>query len=230
MTGSTARFGFYTALTAFIAAAGYGVVQLLQVMGLLHPPLDEILIYSFSLGIALPYLFALLALHHSVSMDQRLWSHAALLLGLLYAGVACVVYVVQLGAVIPRTIRGEAEAIAVIRLTEHSFFWVLDALAYILMGLSTLFIAVVFSRRPDHRLLCGFSLANSLMTPVIALVYFNPQFSIGLLMLASPWIITAPGTMLLLARYFKKSLDETRRELYIERELFSRKILTKAEQ
>jgi len=41
------------------------------------------------------------------------------------------------------------------------------------------------------------------MTPVIAVVYFYPTFSIPLLILGSPWIITAGGSMLSLVFYFK---------------------------
>jgi hypothetical protein len=49
----------------------------------------------------------------------------------------------------------------------------------------------------------GFFLANALVTPVIAVVYFYPTFSIALLLFGLPWIITAPGSIILLACYFK---------------------------
>lgn len=41
------------------------------------------------------------------------------------------------------------------------------------------------------------------MTPIIAVVYFYRTFSTALLMLGSPWIVTAAGSMLCLALYFK---------------------------
>jgi len=59
-------FGFYCSLTAFLAAVGYGIAQILQVSRIISYPLDEILIYSFSLSIAVPFLLAMLALHYSV--------------------------------------------------------------------------------------------------------------------------------------------------------------------
>jgi hypothetical protein len=49
-----------------------------------------------------------------------------------------------------------------------------------------------------------FLLANALMTPVIATIYFYPTFSITLLLFGLPWAITAPGSMLLLALFFRK--------------------------
>lgn len=206
MNRNISLLGYYSALVAFIAAAGYCVAQILQVLGLITFPLDAILIYGFSLGIAIPFMLGLLALHYTVPDDKKIWSHAALLLGILYAVYATFVYVVQLGVAIPKTIRGEDASIQVIVLTEHSMFWVLDALTYLCLGLSTFIGAFAFSKTGLQRRTRGFFLANAILTPVVALVYFYPHFSIPLLMLASPWVITAPGSMLLLALYFKKQL------------------------
>lgn len=49
----------------------------------------------------------------------------------------------------------------------------------------------------------GFFVANAAMTPVIAVVYFYPVFSVSLLILGSPWILTAAGSMLCLAFYLR---------------------------
>jgi hypothetical protein len=42
------RVGYWAALVAFIGGAGYDVVQVLQVLGLLAPPWDGVLIFGFS--------------------------------------------------------------------------------------------------------------------------------------------------------------------------------------
>jgi len=57
------RVGFWSALVAFVATSGFSVAQILQIMGLVSYPWDEILIYGFSLFIAAPFMLALLALH-----------------------------------------------------------------------------------------------------------------------------------------------------------------------
>ena len=49
-----------------------------------------------------------------------------------------------------------------------------------------------------------FFLANALVTPMIALVYFYPRFSIPLLFLGTPWLVTGPGSFLLLALMFRR--------------------------
>lgn len=210
--------GFYAALIAFIAASGYSVVQLLQILGVLRFPWDAILIYGFSLCIAIPFMLAILALYYTAPRHKRIWSHAALLLAVLYAVYATFVYVVQLGVAIPKTVRGEEASVQVLVLTEHSFFWTLDALTYICMGLSTLFAAFVFANEGFQKWVRWFLLANAFLTPVVALVYFYPHFSIPLLFLASPWMITAPGSMLLLALYFRRLLNRTAGRLHFESE------------
>jgi hypothetical protein len=203
MYNRTTTFGFYSAVAASIAIIGYFVVQLLQLLGFLIFPRDAILISVFSLCIAPPFLLTLLALYYTAAKKRKIWSHAALLFGLMYTSLAVFVYVVQLAVVIPKTIRGEADAIKVIVFTEHSFFWSLAALAYICMGLSTLFASFVFSNVGLERWIKWTLLANALLTPVVALVYFYRDFSSNLIMLAFPWGITAPASIILLAVYFK---------------------------
>jgi hypothetical protein len=79
MKETICKIGFWSGLVAFVAAAGFSVAQILQVMGLLSYPWDEILIYGFSLFIATPFMLALLALHHVTPDEKKFWSHAAVL-------------------------------------------------------------------------------------------------------------------------------------------------------
>ena len=85
MQSSIYKTGFLAALLAFIATLSYVVVQLLQVTRVLHFPIDEILIYGISLGIVIPFLLAILALHYITLQDKKFWIHAALLFTTLYA-------------------------------------------------------------------------------------------------------------------------------------------------
>ncbi|MDO3628239.1 hypothetical protein [Mucilaginibacter sp. BT774] len=195
-------FGFLTALTAFIAASGYGVVQLLQLFHVTTYPLDEILIYAFSLLISLPFLLSILALHYTTPQEKRLWSHAAVLMALMYTTYVILMYSVQLATVIPDSFHNKMPTILTV--TPHSFFWTLDALGYICMGISTLFAYFALEKSRANRWLRTFMLANALTVPLISVAYFYPNYSIIVLLIGSPWIITAPGSMLSLAFYFRK--------------------------
>jgi hypothetical protein len=207
MYNRAAKLGFYSAVVASIATIGYFIVQLLQLIGLLVFPRDAVLISVFSLCIAPPFMLTLLALYYSVPDKRKIWSHAALLFGLMYTSLAIFVYVVQLAVVIPKTLRGEADAIRVIVFTEHSFFWSLAALAYVCMGLSTLFASFVFYNSGLESWIKWTLFANALLTPVVALVYFYRDFSSNLIMLAFPWGITAPASIILMAVFFSRKMN-----------------------
>jgi len=207
MNKHEALFGMYSAMIAFLAAAGYGIVQILQVASLLSYPLDVRLIYSFSLAIAPPFLLSVLALHYILPAERRFWSHAALLFTLLYTGYVILTYGVQLATVIPASLHNPQETL--LTMTPHSLFWTLDALGYICMGIATFLAAFAFKKNDRSTLwLRRFLLANGLILPIICIAYFYPHFSTWVLIIGSPWLITAPGSMLLLALFFKKKAGE----------------------
>ncbi len=195
---SLRKVGFWSALVAFVTAIGYSVAQILQVVGIIGRPWDEILIYGFALFIAAPFMLALLALHYVTPEENRFWSHAAVLFAVIYTTYVSLNYVVQLTAVIPY-----AAPNPVLVQTPHSLLWIFDALGYIALGLATLFAVPLFTKQGLQRWLGWFFLANGLITPLIAFVYFYPDFSTTLLLLGLPWIVTAPGSMLLLALFFR---------------------------
>src|SRR6478672_11700842 len=102
------RIGYWSGLAAFTATVAYDVVQILQVVGVLHFPVDEILIFATSLGIVLPFVFETLALHDTSAVDKRFWTHAALIFTTIYAVFGSANYIVQLTTVIPAKLRGAA--------------------------------------------------------------------------------------------------------------------------
>jgi len=50
-------------------------------------------------------------------------------------------------------------------------------------------------------------IAHALTTPLIGYVYFYPYFSENLLLLATPWAITAPLFMIMIAIWLKKGYN-----------------------
>jgi hypothetical protein len=200
------KTGFWAGILAFVSTLAYVIVQLLQVMGFLNFPADEILIYGTSLCIVIPFVLEMLALHYVTSDEKKFWSHGALVFSTIYAVFVTANYVVQLATVIPMKLQGDLGEIGVLEQTPHSLFWDFDALGYIFMGLATLSAIPVFEKQGFEKWVRIFFLANGLVTPFIAFVYFYPTFSEKLLFLGFPWAITAPGSMLLLAIMFKKRL------------------------
>ena len=166
--------------------------------------MDEILIYGFSLCITVPFMLEILALHHITKPDKKFWSHTAVVFTLIYVVFVVANYVVQLATVIPMTVKGVSDEINILRQTPHSLFWDFDAIGYIAMGLATLFAVPVLEKTGFQKWVRYTFLVHSFTTPLIAFVYFSPNFSNNLLLIATPWVITAPLSMLMLCLMFKK--------------------------
>jgi hypothetical protein len=199
--------GFWSGLIAFFSTVAFVIVQMLQLFGVLNYPLDEILIYGFSLCIVIPFLLEILALHYIAPTGKKFWSHATLIFTVLYVAFVTANYVVQLATVIPMTLQGASDEILILRQTPHSLFWDFDAIGYIFMGFATLFAVPIFEKQGFQRWVRYSFLVHSLVTPLIVFVYFYPNFSEKLLLIGIPWGITAPLSMLLLAVMFKKDSE-----------------------
>lgn len=202
------KIGYWSGLIAFAFAVSFVVVQLLQVLGILNFPWDEILIYSTSLGIVFPFVIAMLTLHYATPVEKKFWSHGGLLFTLLYSFFVTANYVVQLATVLPHKMNGTIDVVALLDQTPHSVFWDYDALGYIFMGLAMLMAVPVFEKKSFQKWVRLAFILNFLVTPLISFVYFYPGYSNSILMLGLPWAITAPGAMLMLALFFKKQNRE----------------------
>jgi hypothetical protein len=196
---SISNVGYWSGLAAFTSTAAYGLVQILQVAGVLRFPADEILIYGTSLCIVVPFILEMLALHYLTPPGKQFWTHAALIFTIIYAVFVSANYVVQLATVIPAKLSGASEAIRVLEQTPHSLFWDYDAVGYIAMGLACLLAVPAVNSVGFDRWVRRSLIAHALVTPLISIVYFYPTFSTKLLFLGFPWAITAPLFMLMLA-------------------------------
>ena len=193
------RIGFWAGLTAATATIAYDVVQILQVVGVVRFPLDEILIFGTSLCIVVPFVLEMLALHYSRPVEVRFWTHAGLIFTTMYAVFGSTNYVIQLSTVIPAKLRGMDDTVRVLEQTPHSLLWDFDALAYFSMGLAALLIIPALRGLGLERPLRVACMAHVAATVLAGIVYFYPAYSYKLLMLGLPWGITAPAFMLLAA-------------------------------
>lgn len=199
MIRTIGEMGYWSGLAACGSTIAFDVVQILQVIGILRFPADEILIYGTSLSIVVPLILEMLAFHYLTPVGKQYRTHAALIFTIVYAVFVTANYVVQLATVIPARLSGTAEAIRILDQTPHSLFWDYDAVGYICMGLATAFAIPALSRTGFEKQVRMSLVAHALVTPLIAIVYFYPTFSQNLLILGFPWAVTAPLFMVLLA-------------------------------
>ncbi len=219
MEKTVARIGFWSAVVAFIGALGYIVTVPLQIFNLTGPLQNSVLAFASSLIIATPFLLCMLALHYTVSEEKKFWTSAAVAFAVIYTTYNTLNYVVQLATVLPagytwtfENQQGTVGPLSVINQTPHSLFWDIDGLGYIFLNLSTLIAFPVFEKRGLEKWIRWFFLVNGLITPLFAVSYFYPVYSVPILMLGGiPWAITVPGCLLLLALFFRQRLMGLRR-------------------
>jgi hypothetical protein len=191
------RLGYWAAIGACAAAIGYAIPQLAQVAGLLPDPLDRILIFAPSLALAPCFVVALAAACADAEGTARPWRFGALALAILYGAMASIVYVNQLGVVIPRELAGLPPAggnFACCGFRDP--MTAIDLLGYTYMSLATLLLA------PTCRGALRLTLvANGLLAPFLILQLAWPV----LIWVGALWLVLFPAAMALLARDFRIS-------------------------
>jgi hypothetical protein len=193
----TNRFGFWAAVAAFATSVGYGIPQLLQVAGVLPDPWDRILIFAPSLALAPSFVLTMAAVHVAAPLPWKAFSLGALGTAVMYATLVSIVYVTQLGVVIPHDIRGDGAAVAFLACCgQGQFLTGVDLLGYTLMSLATLLAAPVFADRATR----WWMAANGLLAPfLIAQLAWPALIYVGAL-----WLITFPVAMAYVALWFTR--------------------------
>lgn len=195
-TGPARRFGLIAAIGSAAAAIAYDIPQVLQIAGVLTDPWDRILIFAPSLALAPIFVLTAVAVHASRPAEVRVWSLAALALAILYAAHVSFAYVSQLAVVLPADFAGNGSAYDFARCCDppHALRAV-DVLGYTWMSLSSLLMAGAFPGRGKRKALRWALVINGLVgVPIFLQLWWGV-----LLWFASPWLVTFPVAMGLLA-------------------------------
>jgi len=203
--------GFWAAIVAFVGAVGYIVSAFLQVFNVVGPLQDSFIGYGTSLLIPVPFLLTMLVLHYIIPAEKKFWTHTAIAFAIIYTTYNTLNYVVQLATVLPagytwtfENQQGTVGPLSLLNQTPHSLFWDIDGLGYIFLNVATLFAFPVFEKRGLQQWVRWVFLANAVITPLFAIAYYYPTFSVPILLLGGiPWAITVPACLLLLALFFR---------------------------
>jgi hypothetical protein len=164
--------------------------------------LDLILIFAPSLALAPLFVLTMVAIHVAAPAEKRVWSLAALALAIIYAVLVSIVYVVQLGVVIPLRLQGEGERIALFACcAQFQPMTAIDLLGYTLMSLSTGFAAAVFGGAGVGHAARFWLVANALLAPFLILQLAWPW----LIYVGALWLVTFPLSMLFVGLVFRRA-------------------------
>ena len=158
------KVGFYTAITtAILAATTFGVAIFTPPMSgpyctnscfgypyadaVSRFPRDYYWMY-FAIVLTLAFYVLMVCIHHFAGKDAAIFSHIGLSFALLSTAILVTDYFVQVSVIQPSLAQGESEGIALLtQFNGHGVFIALEEIGFLMMSLSVLFMAPVFSGR-----------------------------------------------------------------------------------
>ncbi len=185
----------------------YDIPQILQVAGLLRDPWDRVLIFIPSLALAPAFVLAMAGAHAATPRPLQVWSLGALALAILYAADVSLIYVVQLGAVIPGELRGHRALAAFAACCGQGMpATAIDLLGYTYMSIATALLAPAFQGAGLRRGLRWTLVVNGALAPVLIGQLAWPE----LIWVGAIWMATFPAAMVLLALALRRDGLELR--------------------
>lgn len=200
MKNSTAKVGYWAALGTLVFSITYAIPQI--VLGIEMP--DTLLwlwiILFPSLLLAPAFLIQMVAVHNRTPVHLRIWTHVAVVFATAYFVFVSIVYFINLTVVAPRMAAGDLGELEVLRYAPRTFMTGIDALGYTSMSLATLFAAPAFESVKGERWIKRLFLINGALAPIILATQVWPNLAYA----ATPWLVTVPGSSLLLALLFRR--------------------------
>lgn len=194
------KIGFYAAVSS---ALFYILFDLFCVLGLTGVISSKFWItitwYTPSIFLALSFVILTIIIHHTTPAPLQYLSHIGISLGIIYATLNCFTYIIQVLTIAPAIADYESERVALFTMAPGQPLYAVNALAYTLMGLSTLFIAFTFKGKGLPKAIKTILLIHGATAPfIIGAFLYSPLFVVS-----ATVGITYPVGALLLARYFK---------------------------
>jgi len=162
VTNNANLLGFYAAiLTTAVTAVTFGIAILtLPLSGpfcvgscfnypftdtISRFPRDFIWMY-FAILVTLIYVVLMVCIHHYASKEKKIFSQIGLSFALISATVLIIDYFIQISVIQPSLVNGETDGIAILtQYNPHGIFIALEEIGYLMMSVSFLCMAPVFS-------------------------------------------------------------------------------------
>jgi hypothetical protein len=204
VSSAAGRLGFWSAVCSAGFAIMYSVAEIAHQLGMLGPydnPVSLIVRMVPSLLLPIVFVVLIIAVRVLAPKQFRIWADIAVAFAVIYAVLVSLVYFVELAVVIPRTMQGGADEVALLIFGAGTFMFAIDILGYAFMSLSTLAAAMIFSGRGLECWIHRALLVNGLLAPAIALQVFYPV----LFFATAVWVVSFPAAALMLAIWFRRS-------------------------
>jgi hypothetical protein len=218
-----ARLGFWSAiLTAMLAVLFFAVGFATPLRSVAYPyeiglasfvPFDYLWMYP---GFLLAPIFLVLisSIHASAPADKKVFSQLGLAFATIYAAMVSTDYFIQLTVVTPSILKGETAGLSLFtQYNPHGIFVALESLGYLMMSLTFLFTAAVFTGgRLEHALrwifATGFALAVGFLLGLSALGYDIVTFEVAIITINCTTLIVSGILLSILFRRIRRHVSK----------------------
>lgn len=195
------KIGFWAAICSAVFYVMFDIAAIITMAGLLSSKFwISISYYAPSIFLALSFVVLTVCINSYAPKKLKIWSNIALTLAIIYATLNCFVYIIQVLIVAPSFLNGQFHSVALFEMAPGNPLYAVNALAYTLMGLSTLFSAFVFNGEGTKKSVRVLLLIHGMIAPaIVGVLIWKPLFYI------SAWVgIIYPIAAVYLAVLFSK--------------------------
>ena len=194
-TSVSSRFGYYSAiLTTIVTIVAFGFAMIaIPISGancpgdcVEYPYLNTIsqfprdfLWMPLAIMLVLAYVTLIVSIHSYASSQKKIFSQVGLSFALIAAVILAIDYYIQFSVIPMSLMNNETEGLAVlIQYNPHGVFLALEELGYLVMSLSFLFMAPVFTNRGRLESAVGWVFVIAFILAIVSLTVIS--FSYGL--------------------------------------------------
>ena len=228
VTNNANLLGFYAAiLTTVVTAVTFGIAILTPPLSgpfcvgscfdypftdtISRFPRDFIWMY-FAILLTLIYVVLMVCIHHYASDEKKIFSQIGLSFALISATVLIIDYFIQISVIQPSLVNGETDGIAILtQYNPHGLFIALEEIGYLMMSVSFLCMAPVFSgtNRLERAIrwifIISFILTISSLI-ILSIVYgINREYLFECVVIVIDWIVLIVSGILL-SVVFKRAM------------------------
>ncbi|MFA6257733.1 MAG: hypothetical protein WC671_01830 [Candidatus Paceibacterota bacterium] len=177
-------------------------------------PADYIWMYCAIVWLLL-YIIFMTCIHRQADSEKKTFSQVGLSFAIMSALILLANYFIQLSVVQPSLLNGEFDGIALItQYNPHGIFIALEELGFILMGVSFLFMAPVFSKSRLERVIRSIFIGSFVLTLItfilISIFYgINREYRFEVAVMSINWL-TLIVSGILVGTMFKRSWNLTK--------------------
>lgn len=161
------------------------------------------------------WLIFMIALHFLSSAEKKIYSFTSISFALISSIILFIDYFIQFSVVPVSLMRGETDGIAMItQYNDHGIFIALEELGYIMMSISFLFMAFVFSRDNLLERWLRWIFIISFILTILSLIYISIKFGVDrsyrfeIMTISINWLAMIAGSILG-GIFFKRQLKGT---------------------